>query len=74
MAFLVTNYRWGGSIYRRWVGSFLCGGGKTLRDYGYVEKIGRGILRSNRRLRDLNRRELDIKDLGAEVRVVLHDS
>ncbi len=27
MAFLVTNYRWGGSIYRRWVGSFLCGGG-----------------------------------------------
>jgi len=46
---------------------------QTLRDYGYVEKIGRGILRSNRRLRDLNRRELDIKDLGAEVRVILHD-
>ena len=47
---------------------------QTLRDYGYVEKIGRGILRSNRRLHDLNRRELDIRDLGAEVRVILHDS
>lgn len=44
---------------------------QTLKDYGYVEKIGRGIIRCNRKLRDLKRRELEIMDLGAEIRVVI---
>jgi len=44
---------------------------QTLKDYGYVEKIGRGIIRCNRKLRDFKRRELDILDLGAEIRVVI---
>ncbi len=46
---------------------------QTLKDYGFVEKIGRGILRSNRRLREMGRREIEFVDLGVELRAVLHD-
>ncbi len=45
---------------------------QTLKDYGYVEKIGRGILRSNRRLRQMGRREIEFNDLDVELRAVLH--
>ncbi len=47
---------------------------QTLKDYGYVEKIGRGILRSNRRLRQMGRREIELTDLDIELRAVLHDA
>jgi len=45
---------------------------QTLKDYGYVEKIGRGIIKCNRKLRDFARRELEILELEEEIRVVLY--
>ncbi len=47
---------------------------QTMKDYGYVERIGRGIFMANRRLRELNRSPLDIQDLGVEIRVVLREA
>ena len=44
---------------------------QVLKDFGYVESIGRGIIRCNRTLKALNRNELEIMDLGAELRVVV---
>ena len=44
---------------------------QVLKDFGYVESIGRGIIRCNRKLKALNRKELEINDLGAELRVVV---
>jgi predicted HTH transcriptional regulator len=46
---------------------------QTLKDYGFVEKIGRGVLPSNRRLRQMGRREIDFGDFGVELRAVLYD-
>jgi ATP-dependent DNA helicase RecG len=46
---------------------------QTLKDYGFVEKIGRGILRSNRRLRQMGRKEIAFENLGVELRAVLYD-
>lgn len=44
---------------------------QALKDFGYVESIGRGIIRCNRKLKSLGRNGLEITDLGAELRVVL---
>lgn len=47
---------------------------QTLKDYMFVEKIGRGIFRSNRRLRQMGRREIEFNDLDVELRAILHDA
>ena len=44
---------------------------QVLKDFGYVESIGRGIIRCNRTLKALHRNALEIMDLGAELRVVV---
>jgi len=44
---------------------------QVLKDFGYVESIGWEIIRCNRKLKALNRSELEIIDLGAELRVVV---
>jgi ATP-dependent DNA helicase RecG len=61
----VERMRWGVSYYRNPIIM------QTLKDFGYVESIGRGIIRCNRQLKALNRKELEIVDLGAELRVVV---
>lgn len=47
---------------------------QVLKDFGYVESIGRGIIRCNRKLKALSRKELEIVDLGAELRVTVTGS
>jgi len=61
----VERMRWGVSYYRNPVIM------QTLKDFGYVESVGRGIIRCNRQLKALNRKELEIADLGVELRVVV---